>query len=203
MAKQNSAARLRMRWCEGVERPMSNDGHNWQHRWCRVMLVGARAGAALCVDIAQAQEPAPDPRLLEQLGILTSQRRLDPRNNRLDALVSQFGSACTTDPRPDTRPCPFERRLLTFRPRIPLCGLNGTLQTRSQPCASAWSAPSCADWRDAHAAVPGAQDIVRDAHDTVILIRLRVFYLLDIRHLHGLASFISRKVRSPATVKSP
>jgi hypothetical protein len=83
------------------------------------MLAGACAGAAVYLDIAQAQEPAPDPRVLEQLGILTIVTGLDARNNRIDALLSKFGTACSTEPPMDTRPCPIERRLSAFLRELP------------------------------------------------------------------------------------
>src|SRR5260221_10885539 len=47
-------------------------------------------------------------------------------------------------------------------PRIPPCGLNGTSQTRSPPCAEGSSQLSSDDYRDAHAAAaqPGNGRVV-------------------------------------------
>ena len=62
---------------------------------------------------------APDPRLLEKLGILTTINGLDARNNPIDALLSKFGTACSTEPPLDTRPCPIESDLLAFLRGLP------------------------------------------------------------------------------------
>ena len=66
-----------------------------------LVLPGAMAGLLLSIGVASAQEKFPDPALLEKLGILVTQKGLDP-NNRLD-----------------TRPCPGEKRLLTFLRELP------------------------------------------------------------------------------------
>jgi hypothetical protein len=79
---------------------------------------GAMAGLLLSIGVASAQEKFPDPALLEKLGILVTQKGLDP-NNRLDTLVGRLAMACSTEPPLDTRPCPGEKRLLTFLRELP------------------------------------------------------------------------------------
>jgi hypothetical protein len=81
-------------------------------------LGGAIAGLLLSVGIVGAEEKFPDPALLEKLGILITQKGLDP-NNRLDTLVGRLAMACSTEPPLDTRPCPGEKRLLTFLRELP------------------------------------------------------------------------------------
>jgi hypothetical protein len=49
---------------------------------------------------------------------LITQKGLDP-NNRLDTLVGRLAMACSTEPPLDTRPCPGEKRLLTFLRELP------------------------------------------------------------------------------------
>jgi hypothetical protein len=52
--------------------------------------------------------------LLEELGILTVVTGLDAQNNQLDAIISKFGTACSTEPPWDTRPCAIEVSLWAF-----------------------------------------------------------------------------------------
>jgi hypothetical protein len=81
-------------------------------------LAGAIAGSALSLGIASAQERFPNPALLEKLGVLTTQKGLDP-DNPLDTLVGSLAMACSTEPPFDTRPCPGEKRILTFLRAVP------------------------------------------------------------------------------------
>ena len=84
-----------------------------------VLLVFACTAAALRFDGARAQETPPDTRLLDELGILTVVTGLDARNNQIDALISKFGTACSTEPPWDTRPCPIEKKLWAFLRGLP------------------------------------------------------------------------------------
>jgi hypothetical protein len=83
------------------------------------LLAGALAGATLCPAVGWTQEKSPDPALLEKLGILMTQKGLDTRNNRLDALVGRLAVACSTEPPLDTRPCPGAKDLLIFLRELP------------------------------------------------------------------------------------
>jgi hypothetical protein len=56
---------------------------------------------------------------LEELGILAIVTGLDARNNQIDALISKFGTACSTEPPWDTRPCPIETSLWAFLRSLP------------------------------------------------------------------------------------
>ena len=89
-----------------------------RHRF-GALLVLICAAAALLFDSARAQERPPDPRLLDQLGVLTVITGLDARNNQIDALLSKFGTACSTEPPWDTRPCPIEVNLWAFLRSLP------------------------------------------------------------------------------------
>jgi hypothetical protein len=67
----------------------------------------------------RAEDMPPDPRLLEELGILTIVTGLDARNNQIDALISKLGTACSTEPPWDTRPCAIETSLWAFLRALP------------------------------------------------------------------------------------
>src|ERR1051326_7940336 len=83
------------------------------------MVIAARAlKHVICWGTARAQDVPPDPALLERLGIMTTQRGLDTANNPLDAIVNSLAAACSTEPPIDTRPCPGEKRLLSFLRRL-------------------------------------------------------------------------------------
>jgi hypothetical protein len=84
----------------------------------RFALVGAMAGLALSIAVAAAQEKFPNPALLEKLGLLVTQKGLDP-DNPLDSLVGRLAMSCSTEPPLDTRPCPGEKRILDFLRRLP------------------------------------------------------------------------------------
>jgi hypothetical protein len=89
---------------------------------CFWLAAGAASGmtaAVLCLGMARAQDVPPDPALLERLGIMTTREGLDTENNPLDALVANLAAACSTEPPIDTRPCPGEKRLLSFLRRLP------------------------------------------------------------------------------------
>jgi hypothetical protein len=75
---------------------------------------GCMAAAMLCLGGAWAQDVPPDPALLERLGIMTTRTGLDTANNPLDAIIASLAAACSTEPPLDTRPCPGEKRLLSF-----------------------------------------------------------------------------------------
>jgi hypothetical protein len=90
-----------------------------QRFWLGATLAGGLAAVALCLGIARAQDEPPDPALLEKLGIMTTQKGLDTANNPLDAIVASLAAACSTEPPLDTRPCPGEKRLLSFLRRLP------------------------------------------------------------------------------------
>jgi hypothetical protein len=90
-----------------------------KHRLLGAVLAGICAAATLQLNIARAQEPAPRPNLLDELGILTVVTGLDARNNPIDALLSKLGTACSTEPPWDTRPCPIEASLWTFLRSLP------------------------------------------------------------------------------------
>jgi hypothetical protein len=81
-------------------------------------LASGTAAAVLCLGIARAQDVPPNPALLEKYGIMTTERGLDP-DNPLDTLVRQLAMACSTEPPLDTRPCPGEKRILSFLRRLP------------------------------------------------------------------------------------
>jgi hypothetical protein len=81
-------------------------------------LAGAMAGLALSIAVATAQEKFPNPALLEKLGLLVTQKGLDP-DNPLDSLVGRLAMSCSTEPPLDTRPCPGEKRILDFLRRLP------------------------------------------------------------------------------------
>src|ERR1043166_8832866 len=81
-------------------------------------VAGAMGAAVLCFGIARAQDVPPDSALLEKLGIMTTQTGLDTANNPLDAIVASLAAACSTEPPLDTRPCPGEKRLLSFLRRL-------------------------------------------------------------------------------------
>lgn len=87
--------------------------------WLGATVAGGLAAAVLCLGMAGAQDLPPDPALLEKLGILVTQKGLDTRNNRLDEIVGRLAMACSTEPPLDTRPCPGEKRLLTFLRELP------------------------------------------------------------------------------------
>jgi hypothetical protein len=76
------------------------------------------ATAVVCLGVARAQDMPPDPALLERLGIMTTLSGLDTENNPLDAIVRRLAMACSTEPPIDTRPCPGEKRLLSFLQRL-------------------------------------------------------------------------------------
>ena len=76
------------------------------------------AGLVVSIAVATAQERFPNPALLEKLGILTTQKGLDP-DNPLDTLVGRLAMACSTEPPFDTRPCPGEKRILSFLRGLP------------------------------------------------------------------------------------
>ena len=86
--------------------------------WSGAALASGVA-AALCLDMARAQELAPDPRVLERLGTLMIERGLDALNNRLDRLVAIYGPACLPDSPLQTRPCAIDRELLSFLRALP------------------------------------------------------------------------------------
>lgn len=89
---------------------------------CFWLAVGAASGTAavvLCLGMARAQDVPPDPALLERLGIIITHSGLDTANNPLDALVASLAAACSTEPPLDTRPCPGEKRILSFLRRLP------------------------------------------------------------------------------------
>jgi len=86
--------------------------------WLAKAMAGAMAGLVLSVGIAGAQEKFPNPALLEKLGVLVTQKGLD-RDNPLDSLVGKLAMACSTEPPFDTRPCPGEKRILTFLRALP------------------------------------------------------------------------------------
>ena len=87
--------------------------------WWGAELIVGTAAAVLCLGIASAQDVPPDPALLERLGIMGTRTGLDTENNPLDALVASLAAACSTEPPMDTRPCPGEKRLLSFLQRLP------------------------------------------------------------------------------------
>ena len=90
-----------------------------KHRGLGVLLVLACAAAMLVFREVWAQETPPDPRLLEELGILTVVTGLDARNNQIDALISKFGTSCMTEPPWDMRPCAIEVSLWAFLRSLP------------------------------------------------------------------------------------
>lgn len=66
-----------------------------------------------------AQERAPDPRLLEELGIMIMHFGLDVRNNKIDAILSRFGFGCLTEP-PIGTPCQaVDTRLVNMLRELP------------------------------------------------------------------------------------
>jgi hypothetical protein len=87
--------------------------------WLGATLAGGMAAAVVCLGMARAQDMPPDPALLERLGIMTTRTGLDTANNPLDAIVVGIAVACSTEPPFDTRPCPGEKRLLSFLGRLP------------------------------------------------------------------------------------
>jgi len=87
--------------------------------WPEAALAVGAAATVLCLGIARAQDVPPDPALLEKLGIMTTQTGLDTVNNPLDAIVASIAVACSTEPPLDTRPCPGEKRLLSFLRELP------------------------------------------------------------------------------------
>jgi len=90
-----------------------------KRRLLRTTLAGGVAGLVLSIGIGRAQETPPDPALLEKLGIMMTDTGLDTENNPLDALVASLAAACSTEPPIDTRPCPGEKRLLSFLQGLP------------------------------------------------------------------------------------
>jgi hypothetical protein len=79
----------------------------------------ALAGIVLGIGMVRAQDVPPNPALLEKLGIMTTQKGLDIGDNPLDAIVDRLAAVCITEPPLDTRPCPGEKRLLSFLQRLP------------------------------------------------------------------------------------
>jgi len=65
-------------------------------RW-RAALAAAMAASALAIGTARTQERAPDPDLLNQLGIMTMTSGLDPQHNKIDAILGRFGFSCLTE----------------------------------------------------------------------------------------------------------
>src|SRR5467141_2165443 len=57
-------------------------------------------------------------------------------------------------------------------PRIPPCGLNGTFQTRSPPCAEGSSQPSSVAYRAAHAAAAQPYNVDVAIYNSVVLERV-------------------------------
>jgi hypothetical protein len=98
---------------------VSEDHYVWKPRRLGVLLVLTCAAAALVSYSARAQETPPDPRLLNELGIMTVVTGLDARNNQIDALLSKFGTSCSTEPPWDTRPCAIEKELWAFLRSLP------------------------------------------------------------------------------------
>lgn len=98
---------------------MSEDHRVRKHRRWGALLVLIGAAGALLFHSARAQETPPDPRLLNELGILTVVTGLDARNNQIDALLRKSGTACSTEPPWDTRPCPIEVSLWAFLRSLP------------------------------------------------------------------------------------
>jgi hypothetical protein len=94
----------------------SSRAHN--RFWFGATLAGGMAAAIFCLDMASAQDVPPDPALLERLGIMMTHTGLDTANNPLDAIVASLAVACSTEPPIDTRPCPGEKRLLSFLRRL-------------------------------------------------------------------------------------
>jgi hypothetical protein len=86
--------------------------------WFAATLAGGMAAVVLCLGTVHAQDVPPDPALLERLGIMTTLSGLDTENNPLDAIVRRLAMACSTEPPIDTRPCPGEKRLLSFLRRL-------------------------------------------------------------------------------------
>ena len=89
-----------------------------RHRFGALLVLICTAGALLSHG-ARAQETPPDPRLLDQLGVLTVVTGLDARNNQIDALISKFGTSCMTEPPWDMRPCAIEVSLWAFLRSLP------------------------------------------------------------------------------------
>ncbi len=102
---------------------MTSTGHRRSSRadkrgWLPAGLI-VGIPTVLCFGIARAQDVPPNPALLERYGIMTTQTGLDTANNPLDALVGALAKACSTEPPLDTRPCPGEKRLLSFLRGLP------------------------------------------------------------------------------------
>lgn len=90
-----------------------------ERHWLGATLGAGMAATVLCLGTASAQDVPPDPALLERLGIMGTPTGLDTENNPLDALVASLAAACSTESPMDTRPCPGEKRLLSFLQRLP------------------------------------------------------------------------------------
>lgn len=90
-------------------------------KYCRLaaLLVLTWVVAAPFFCSAKAEDTPPDPRVLEELGILTIVTGLDARNNQIDALISKFGTSCSTEPPWDMRPCAIETSLWAFLRSLP------------------------------------------------------------------------------------
>jgi len=86
--------------------------------WLGAALAGGMTAPVLCLGVARAQDMPPNPALLEKLGIMVTEKGLDP-DNPLDTLVGKLAMACTTEPPLVTRPCPGEKDILSFLRRLP------------------------------------------------------------------------------------
>jgi hypothetical protein len=96
----------------------SSDEDHCPRVYARYLVAAGMTSAVLCLGMARAQDVPPDPALLERLGIMTTRTGLDTANNPLDAIVHSIAVACSTEPPMDTRPCPGEKRLLSFLQRL-------------------------------------------------------------------------------------